>query len=67
VRNRGRPVLGALAGLFFGLFLALDLVFFKVVASGSPVLVILPVAGLVVGIAGALAAPFGRAEGPPRP
>ncbi|MEA3075318.1 MAG: hypothetical protein QOF60_226 [Actinomycetota bacterium] len=67
MRNRGRPVLGAIAGLFFGLFVALDLVFFKAIASGSPLLVILPVLGLVVGIAGALAASIGRAGGPPQP
>jgi hypothetical protein len=60
VKTRGRPVLGAIAGLFFGLFLGLDLVFFKAIASGSPLLVILPVVGLVLGIAGALAAPLGR-------
>jgi hypothetical protein len=67
VKHGGRPVLGAIAGLLFGLFLGLDFVFFKVVASGSPLLVILPAAGLVLGIAGALAAPIGRVEGPPQP
>jgi hypothetical protein len=60
VKTRGRPILGAIAGLLFGLFVGLDLVFFKVIASGSPVLLILPIVGLVIGIAGALAAPFGK-------
>ncbi len=60
MRFRGRPVLGAIMGLLFGLFVALDLVFFKVVASGSPLMLVLPIAGVVIGIAGGLAAPFGR-------
>ena len=57
---RGRPVLGAIAGLLFGLFLAVELVFLKVISSGSPLLIALPIIFLIVGIAGALAAPFGR-------
>jgi hypothetical protein len=57
---RGRPVLGAVAGLLFGLFLAIELVFLKVISSGSPLVLILPVVMLVIGVAAALAAPFGR-------
>ena len=61
MRYRGRPILGAVAGALFGAFLALDLVFFKVVSSGSPLIVVLPLLGFVLGLAGGLLAPFGRA------
>ena len=49
MKQRGRPVRGAIAGLFFGLFLALDLVIFGVVAIDSNVLAVLPVLGLAGG------------------
>jgi hypothetical protein len=62
MRRRGRPVLGAIAGLFFGLFLALDLLLFKVVASDSPLIMVLPVLFLVVGIVLGLMAPLGRSR-----
>jgi len=62
MKHRGRPVLGALSGLFLGVFAGLDLVMFKLIGSASVLLLILPVAGLVVGVAGALAAPFGRSS-----
>jgi hypothetical protein len=67
MRAHGRPILGAISGLFFGLFLALDLLAFKVVESDSPVLVILPIALLVLGIVLGLWAPFGRAKLQPAP
>ena len=60
MRPRGRPVLGAISGLFFGVFLAADLVFTKVVALDSVVITILPVAGLVLGIVLGRWAPFRR-------
>jgi hypothetical protein len=47
---RGNPVLGAIAGLFLGLFGTLQLVFFKALTSGTPLFVILPVVLLVVGV-----------------
>jgi hypothetical protein len=47
---RGRPILGAFAGLMLGLFGALDLVFARVLSSGSVVLMVLPLVLLVVGI-----------------
>jgi hypothetical protein len=62
---KGRPVLGAIAGLFFGLFVFLDLVFFKVIGSDSILFVALPIAGLVLGIALGLWKPLGRAPSPP--
>jgi hypothetical protein len=45
---RGRPILGAISGLLLGIFGALELVFLKVLGSGSPLLMILPVVLLVV-------------------
>jgi hypothetical protein len=56
---RGRPILGVIAGFFFGAFLGLDLLFFKVVASDSPVLVAAPFVMAVLGLVLAMAAPFG--------
>ena len=55
---RGRPVLGAIAGLLFGLFLAVDLIMGNAVSSGTNLVLVLPAAGVVVGIALALWAPF---------
>lgn len=60
MRTRGRPVLGTISGLFLGLFVALDLLLFGVVALDSAVLTILPVVGLVLGLALSLWAPIGR-------
>ena len=61
MRRRGRPVLGGISGLFFGLFVALDLFMFEVYASDSPLILALPVLGLIVGVALGLWAPLGRA------
>jgi hypothetical protein len=49
-RVRGRPVLGAFAGFFFGLFLATDLLLFSVFPLDSILVVLLPLAGLVLGV-----------------
>ena len=57
---RGRPVLGAVSGLFLGIFVAMDLLLLKAVPSDSTVLVLLPIAGLVVGLLLGRAAPLGR-------
>ena len=57
---RGRPVLGAIAGLFLGVFLAFDLVLLKAVPSDSTMIVLLPIAGVVAGILLGRAAPLGR-------
>lgn len=57
---RGRPVLGGVAGFFFGIFLAYDLLLLKVIVSDSPLVVILPLALLAVGVALGLWAPLGR-------
>lgn len=60
MKFRGRPVLGAFAGLFLGLFGGIDLVLFKVVATNSILVIALPVAGLVLGLVLGFAAPLGR-------
>jgi multisubunit Na+/H+ antiporter MnhB subunit len=50
MRPRGRPVLGVVAGVVFGLALGLVLLVFGALALDSKLLVVLPVAGLVVGV-----------------
>jgi hypothetical protein len=56
MRRRGRPVLGAVSGFFLGLFGAVDLLVFGAVELDSVVLIVLPVAGLVLGVVLALVA-----------
>lgn len=51
---RGRPILAAFAGLLFGAFAALDLVFARTVGSGSILLLALPLVLLVLGAVVAL-------------
>ena len=47
----GQLVLGAVSGLLFGFFVGLDLFMFKVIQSDSILIVLLPIAGLVAGLA----------------
>jgi hypothetical protein len=49
VRARGRPILGAVNGLFLALFLSADLLFFGVIRLDSVVVTILVAAGIVSG------------------
>jgi hypothetical protein len=49
--SRGRPILGAVSGLFFGLFIALDLILLGTLALSSYVVVVFPILGLFVGLA----------------
>jgi hypothetical protein len=58
MKQRGRPVLGAFAGLFLGLFLALDLVIFGILPLDSNILALMPVIGLAAGIGAGLTAPI---------
>ncbi|HWH32754.1 MAG TPA: hypothetical protein VNU01_08785 [Egibacteraceae bacterium] len=58
--QRGRPVVGAIAGLLLGVFLALDAVLLGLVPTNAAVLTVLPVLGLALGVAVGLTAPFGR-------
>ena len=57
---RGRPILGAIGGFFFGFFVALDLLFFGVIPLKSPVITILPILGIILGLVLAKFAPLGR-------
>lgn len=57
---RGRPLLGAVAGFFFGAFLAYDLILFEVVVSDNPVVVVLPLVFLLAGVGLGLWAPLAR-------
>jgi len=56
--QRGRPVLGAIAGFIFGLALALDLLLAGTIPLDSALVVLLPVIFLVVGIAVGIFAPL---------
>ena len=58
--RRGRPVLGAIMGLLFGVFVALDLAFFGVRPLDSFSVIGLPLIGLALGLGLAYWAPFGR-------
>lgn len=57
---RGRPFLGGLAGFFLGIFVAYDLLLFKVIASDSMAFVVLPPALMFVGVALGSWGPLGR-------
>jgi hypothetical protein len=69
MRRRGRPVLGALSGFCFGLFLGITLLSFGVLPLDSSLLSILPLLGLVAGLVLAFTAPIPRrgASAPPSP
>jgi uncharacterized membrane protein YccF (DUF307 family) len=62
---RGRPVLGVLSGLLFGLFLALTLVLADVLPLNSILVTLLPVAGVGYGLVMAKLAPFGKGSSSP--
>jgi len=56
---KGRPILGIIAGFMFGLFGGLTLILYGVVPLHSDLLWILPLVGIVLGLALAAWAPFG--------
>jgi hypothetical protein len=60
MKQRGRPIRGAVAGFLFGLFISLDLVIFGVFALDADALVLFPVLGIAAGIALGLMAPLRR-------
>ncbi len=60
----GHPILGAFGGFFLLLFLALDLVLFGVIPFNSPLVTILPVAGIVAGVLWGYWAPLGSRTAP---
>ncbi len=45
----GRPAVGAIAGFFLGLFIAIDLLLLNTIRLDSPLVIILPVVGLILG------------------
>lgn len=59
MKRRGRPVLGAFGGLLMGLGAAVLLQQFGISSLDAITLYGLPVAGLAIGVALALWAPFG--------
>lgn len=61
-RPRGRPVLGVLSGLLFGISADLALLSLGVLGAWSVVLVVLPPLFLVLGLVWSLWAPVGRAK-----
>ena len=62
MKPHGRPVLAAISGLFLGLFIALDLLFFGIIPLDSVMITVLPVLGLVLFPLLAVVAPIGRAR-----
>ena len=56
---KGRPVLGAVSGFFFGVFAGISLFLWGVIDLHSVLLWILPLAGIVLGLVMAAWAPFG--------
>lgn len=56
---KGKPVLGVISGLFFGLFLALLLQQFGIRPLDNLSVIGLPVLGVVLGLVMASVAPFG--------
>ncbi len=64
---RGRPILGAIAGLFFGAFVAIDLQQFAVRPLDNFSVFGIPAIGLILGLALALWAPLGRGVRTKRP
>lgn len=60
----GRPIIGAIAGFFLGLFVWVDLILFGVLPFESGVGYVLPVLGIAVGLGMARWAPFGGRSSP---
>lgn len=60
---RGHPILGAVSGLLFGIFLTADLFMLRVIQLTTVPLILIPVLGLVAGIALGLFPPLRRGAG----
>ena len=56
---KGKPVLGVISGLFFGLFLAILLQQFGIRPLDNLSVIGLPILGIVLGLVMATVAPFG--------
>lgn len=63
----GRPVLGVVSGFLFGVFLAVTLFLYGVIPLDSWLVFILPVVGILLGLALAIWAPFGGGRSGPSP
>ncbi|MGD2051572.1 MAG: hypothetical protein PVI35_03760 [Acidimicrobiia bacterium] len=59
---RGRPILGAISGLFFGLFLSLNLMLWGIWPLDRVSVFGLPILFLIVGLGLAIVAPLGRSK-----
>ncbi len=57
---KGRPVLGVISGLLFGLFLAVTLQQFGIMPLTTLSLIGLPILGIAVGLGLAASGPFGK-------
>lgn len=57
---RGHPILGAVSGFLFGIFLTADLFMLKVIHLDTVPLVLIPLLGLVAGILLGLFPPLRR-------
>jgi hypothetical protein len=64
MRAKGRPVLGAIAGFFFGLALSLVLLTSGAMALDNVMLAVFPLLFLVLGLVWGLWAPLARNRGP---
>ena len=62
---KGRPILGAISGFFFGLLLFITLWLWGVIPLHSDLGIILPILGIVLGLVMAWWAPFGRRSDEP--
>lgn len=61
----GRPVVGAIAGFSFGVFLWIDLILFGVLPLESGLGYLVPILGVATGLGMARWAPFGRGSTQP--
>lgn len=59
-RRRGRPVLGTICGILFGLFLSITLTVYAGIPLDSVLYYVLVAVGLVGGLLLGLTGPFGR-------
>lgn len=57
---KGRPILGFISGLFFGLFLALTLQQFGIMPLTTVSVIGFPILGIIIGLGLAAWAPFSR-------
>jgi hypothetical protein len=67
MRRHGHPIVGAIVGFFFFLFVGIDLMLFGVIDTYSNLITILPIVGIVVGFLWGWWSPFRRTKArPPR-